>query len=124
MIHMDWYAWPIATILGIALLGMGTRKALASDPKLTQRFIWAPEIPLLFLRKLGWLEIATALTFLIPVIILRDETTFLALIGTVPASILSVINLKICVMAKSIARATLPASLAVASVTLVIILIQ
>ena len=124
MIHMDWYAWPIATILGIALLGMGTRKALASDPKLTQRFIWAPEIPLQFLRKLGWLEIATALTFLIPVIILRDETTFLALIGTIPASILSVINLKICVMAKSIARATLPASLAVASVTLVIILIQ
>ena len=124
MIHMDWYAWPIASILGIVLLGMGTRKTLTNDPKLAQRFIWAPEIPLTFLRKLGWLEIATALTFLIPVIILRDETTFLALIGTIPASILSVINLKICVMAKSIARATLPASLAVASVTLVIILIQ
>ena len=123
MIHMDWYAWPIAAILGIALLGMGTRKALTSDPKLAQRFIWAPEIPLTFLRKLGWLEIATALTFLLPVIILRDETTFLALIGTIPASILSVINLKICVMAKSIVRALLPTFLAVASVILIITLI-
>lgn len=123
MIHMDWYAWPIAAILGIALLGMGTRKALTSDPKLAQRFIWAPEVSLIFLRKLGWLEIATALTFLLPVIILRDETTFLALIGTIPASILSVINLKICVMAKSIVRALLPTFLAVASVILIITLI-
>ena len=124
MIHMDWYAWPIASILGIALLGMGARKAISSDALLAQRFAWAPEISLILLRKLGWLEIGTALTFLIPVINLRDETTFLALLGTVPASILSVINVKICVMNKSIARAIFPASLTIASVILVATLIH
>ena len=123
MIHMEWYSWPIASILGIVLLGLGARKALTSDPILAQRFIWAPEISLILLRKLGWLEMGTALMFLIPVISLRDETTFLALIGTIPASILSIINLKISVMANSIVRAIMPASLTIASGILIITLI-
>ena len=120
MFLMDWYAWPLAAILGIAIVGMGSKKALTPRNKALERYRWVSNVQLSYIRKIGWLEIATAPMFLVPAIVARDEITFIALLGTAPALALTLLNTWLCFLHREFQKAVLPIALGIIAIILAI----
>ena len=123
MFEMDWYAWPICALLGITLIGMGTKKALTPEKEAHFRYRWVSTVSLPYIRTIGWFELGTAVLYLTPAIVSRNEISFIALVGTVPALTLAILNFRLCVSNKRFSHVLLPTVITIASITLAIMLI-
>lgn len=120
MFLMDWYAWPLAAILGIGIVGMGSKKALTPINEAIERYRWVSNVELGYIRKIGWLELGTATMFLVPAIVTRDEVTFIALLGTAPALALILLNIWLCFLHQKFQKAILPIALGIIVILLAV----
>ena len=120
---MDWYAWPICALLGITLIGMGTKKAFTPEKEAYFRYRWVSTVSFPYIRTIGWFELGTAVLYITPAIVSRNEISFIALVGTIPALILSILNFRLCMSNKRFPHVLLPTVIAMASITLAIMLI-
>jgi len=123
MFEMDWYAWPICALLGVTLIGMGTKKALTPEKEAHFRYRWVSTVSLPYIRMIGWFELGTAVLYLTPAIVSRNEISFIALVGTVPTLILAMLNFRLCITNKRFSHVFLPTVITMASITLAIMLI-
>ena len=123
MFEMEWYAWPICASLGVAFIGMGTKKALTPEKEALFRYRWVTSVPLPYIRTIGWFELGTAVLYLTPAIVSRNEISFIALAGTIPALILAILNFRLCMDNKRLPHVLLPTVITIATVTLAIMLI-
>ena len=123
MFEMDWYVWPICTLLGVTLIGMGTKKALTPEKEAHFRYRWVTTVPVSYIRTIGWFELGTAILYLTPAIVSRNEISFIALVGTIPALILAILNFRLCMTNRRFPHVFLPTVVAMASITLAIMLI-
>jgi len=98
MFNIEWFSWPLLVFLGILFLYTGSRKLIQNkNLSFNKKNYWIKIFPM---SKIGYFEILTGITFILPAIIVKNPVVLFATIGAILAIIISI--LKILIFNKSI----------------------